>query len=175
MIDSGVLIVIGLLSLWGLAVGVLWRRYTAAGSDSTDALASAVALLFGLLVVAGGGLHGIAVAPIPFLNDEPYDTRRVWLLTISLILVYAGLVNVVLHRRIRTGEGPALRTAAGATTLLFGFLLILHAASRRWILLPMSGSYLVLLLWCLRRSRASAAQSPGGPSAASDTRSKGSV
>ncbi len=116
---------------------------------------AAVALAFGLLLVIGGALHTISVAPIPLLgNVGPYDTRRVWLLTIGLILVYTGLANALLYRRIRRAERWALGMAATVTALLLVFLLVLHPAADQTVLILMSGGYLALLLWRLRAGRA---------------------
>ena len=120
------------------------------GTEAGDALAAAVALTFGLLLTVAGALHSISVAPIPLLNDDPYDTRRAWLLTIGLIVVYSGVVNTMLYRRVRRRERWALGMAATATTLLLAFLVIVHPAANQIVLILMSGGYLTLLLWRLR-------------------------
>ena len=84
------------------------------------------------------------------LNDDPYDTRRAWLLTIGLIVVYSGVVNTMLYRRVRRRERWALGMAATATILLLAFLVIVHPAANQIVLILMSGGYLTLLLWRLR-------------------------
>ncbi len=150
-------VVIAALALW---VALLFHRFKRSGAEAAYALLAAVALAFGLLLVIGGALHTISVAPIPLLDDVgPYDTRRVWLLTIGLILVHTGLTNALLYRRIRRAERWALGMAATVTALLLVFLLVLHpaAADERVLILMlilMSGGYLALLLWRLRADRA---------------------
>ena len=84
------------------------------------------------------------------MNDDPYDTRRAWLLTIGLIVVYSGVVNTMLYRRVRRRERWALGMAATATILLLAFLVIVHPAANQIVLILMSGGYLTLLLWRLR-------------------------
>ncbi len=120
-------VVIAALALW---VALLFHRFKRSGAEAAYALLAAVALAFGLLLVIGGALHTISVAPTPLLNDVgAYDTRRVWLLTIGLILVYTGLTNALLYRRIRRAERWALGMAATVTALLLVFLLVLHPAA----------------------------------------------
>lgn len=160
MIDSGTVILVAVLALWLLSIALLYRRFEGRGAEAPYALLAAAALVVGLTFAVLGGLHSVSVAPIPALNDEPYDTRRVWLLTIGLILVHTGVVNALLYRRIRRAERGALVTAATVTTLLLVFLLVLHPARDQTVFLLMSGGYLALLLWRLRPAAAGGA-TPG--------------
>lgn len=150
MIDSGTLVLVGVLALWLLGIALLYRRFERRGAEPPYALLAAAALVVGVTFAVLGALHAISVAPIPALNDEPYDTRRVWLLTIGLILVHTGVVNAFLYRPIRRAERGALVTATTVTTLLFAFLLVLHPARDQTVFLFMSGGYLALLFWRLR-------------------------
>lgn len=138
------------LSIWVGVVLLLWQRFTSAGIGRADALSAAVALALGLTLTVLGSLHAISVAPFPGWNDEPYDTRRVWLLTIGLILVHTGVMNAALYRRIKQAERWALVGATATTSMLVLFLLILHPAQGQTVLIVMSGGYLVLLLWRLQ-------------------------
>ena len=142
------------LSLWGLAVALLFRRFKRSGAEAAYALLAAVALAFGLLLVIAGALHTISVVLGVLMSDEPYDTRGVWLITIGLILVHTGLANALLYRRIRRAERWSLGMAATVTALLLVFLLVLHPAADQTVLILMSGGYLALLLWRLRADRA---------------------
>ena len=150
MIDSGTLVFVAVLALWLSSIALLYRRFEKRGAEARYALLAAAALVVGLTFAVLGGLHAISVAPIPALIDEPYDLRRVWLLTIGLILVHTGVVNVLLYRRIRRADRGALVMAATVTTLLLVFLLVLHPARDQTVFLLMSGGYLALLLWRLR-------------------------
>ena len=157
MIDSGALVLVAVLALWLSSIALLYRRFAKRGAEAAYALLAAAALVVGLTFAVLGGLHAISVAPV--LNDEPYDLRRVWLLTIGLILVHTGVVNSILYRRIRQAERGALVMAATVTTLLLAFLLVLHPARDQTVFLLMSGGYLGLLLWRLRPAAAGGATS----------------
>lgn len=154
MVSSETLLTIGVLSLWVLVLGFLYRRFRRSGTEAPYALLAALAIALGLLLAVPGLLHTIAVAGGALKSHKPYDLRLVWLLTLGLMLLHTGLVNVVLSRWIRRAERWALGMAATVTALLLGFFLVLHPATDQAVLILINGGYLTLLLWQLRRPAA---------------------
>jgi hypothetical protein len=124
----------------------LYRFFRRRGAERFPAFLAASALALGLLMCIPGLLHTIAVIGTAVKNDKPYDLRFVWLLTTGIILMHAGVSNVVLSRWIRRAERWAVAASAGTTVLLLAFLAVLNPVSSQASLLVVHGAYLVASL-----------------------------
>ena len=163
MATDDIIPLVVLLSVLGLPIGFLSRRFRRSGADVPYALLAAMAAVLGVGLAIAGAFHDLAAVGVELWVGEPYDLRSVWLATIGLVLMYAGLVNAVLSRWIRRAERWALGTAATATSFLFVFLLVLHPAANQTLLILISGTYLGLLLWRLSRRPHRATSPPTSP------------
>lgn len=140
----------------------LYRRFRRRAVERSYALLAAAAIVFGLLAAIPGLIHTIAVVGSTVKNDKPYNLRFAWLVTIGLILMQTGTVNVVLSRWVKSYHRWAVAMAAVSTGLLLVFLMALHPADSQGILIGLYGAYLVLLLAHLNRPAPASTQ----PSAA---------
>ncbi|MGH7468857.1 MAG: hypothetical protein ACRENP_12945 [Longimicrobiales bacterium] len=147
MVGFDTLLTIASLSLWVLMLGFLYRRFKKSGTEGSYALLAAIAITLGLLLAIPGLLHTMAVVGSALRNNKAYDLRLVWLITLGLLLMHAGLVNVVLSRWIRRAERWAVGMAAAVTALLLAFLLVLHPAADQTVLIIINGTYLTMLVW----------------------------
>jgi len=144
------------MAAWLLVLGALYRRFRREAVARLPAVLAAAAVALGLLAAVPGLLHTVAVAGTAVNNDKPYDLRLAWLITLGLILMYTGSVNVVLSARIKRSEHWAVAVSASSTALLVAFLAVLHPAKPQTLLIVLNGVYLGLLLVRLCR--------PGRPS-----------
>jgi len=143
------------MAAWLLVLTALYRRFRRQAVEPLPAGLAAAAVALGLLSAIPGLLHTVAVAGSAVNNHKPYDLRLAWLITLGLILMYTGSVNVLLSSRIKRSERWAVTMSASSTALLVACLAVLHPADSQTLLIALNGTYLGLLLVGLRR--------PGGP------------
>lgn len=134
------------MTAWLVVLVVLYRRFRRQAVEPLHAGLAAAAFALGLLSAIPGLLHTVAVAGSAVNNDKPYDLRLAWLITVGLILMYTGSVNVLLSGRIKRYERWAMVMSASSTALLVAFLAVLHPAKAQTLLIVLNGTYLGLLL-----------------------------
>lgn len=139
-------VTVAVMAAWLIVLAVLYRRFRRQAVEPLHAGLAAAAFALGLLSAVPGLLHTVAVAGGAVNGHKPYDLRLAWLITIGLILIYTGIVNVLLTGRIKRQQRWALATSASATALLVAFLVVLHPASSQTLLIVLNGTYLGLLL-----------------------------
>ena len=139
------------MAVWLLVLAVLYRRFRRQAVEPLHAGLAAAAFALGLLAAIPGAIHTVAVVGSAINNNKPHDLRLAWLLTVGLILIYTGAVNVLLSGRIKRYERWAVAMSASSTALLVAFLGVLHPAKSQTLLIVLDGTYLGLLLVGLRR------------------------
>jgi hypothetical protein len=144
------------MAAWLLVLCALYRRFRRQDVAPLPSGLAAAAVALGLLSAIPGLLHTVAVAGGAVNNHNSYDLRLAWLLTVGLILMYSGSVNVLLSSRIKCSERWPMAMSASSTALLVAFLAVLHPAKPQTLLIVLNGVYLGLLLVRLCR--------PGRPS-----------
>lgn len=152
MLSSEDVIAAVVLSAFALVLVALYRWFRPRAVDRSCALLAATAVALGLLMAIPGLLHTVAVVGTAVKQHKPYDLRLAWLITIGLILMHSGAVNVVMSRWIQRGERWALSVSAAATALLVLFFVALNPARPQEITIALNGAYLVLLLRGLRQA-----------------------
>lgn len=133
------------MAAWLLVLCALYRRFRRQEVAPLPAGLAAAAVALGLLSAIPGLLHTVAVAGGAVNNHTSYDLRLAWLLTVGLILMYSGSVNVLLSSRIKRSDPWAVTMSASATALLVAFLAVLHPAKPQTLLM-LNSPYLGLLL-----------------------------
>jgi len=139
------------MAAWLLVLCGLYRRFRRQEVAPWPAGLAAAAVALGLLSAVPGLVHTVAVAGGAVNNHKSYDLRLAWLLTIGLILMYSGSVNVLLSGRIKRSERWAMAMSASSTALFVAFLAVLHPAKSQTLLIALNSTYLGLLLVGLRR------------------------
>lgn len=139
------------MTTWLIVLVALYRRFRRQAAAPLAAGLGAAAMALGLLSAIPGLLHTAAVAGSAVNHHKPYDLRLAWLLTIGVILTYAGSANVLLSGRIKRSERSAAAMSASSTALLVAFLAVLHPATSQTLLIALNGTYLGLLLIGLRQ------------------------
>ena len=138
------------------AAGVTYWAYRVFRRSAVDRLAAfigALGLSLGLLIAIPGLLHTAFVIRGAVSAGKPYDVRFAWLITTGALLMYTGVMNVWLARRMNRGERSAMTASAAATIALLLFLAALHPASSQTVLLLTHGAYIALVLFWLKRDR----------------------
>jgi hypothetical protein len=141
------------LSVAFLSIGVLvlvnlYRRFRRAAPcvPWVCHVSAAMAIAFGVTYVITGAAHSAAVVSLA-LKEPEFGPLQILRLTTGAMMLYAGAMNLVLYRPIRTGQQWAVAVSV-ATALLFWlyllFLLPLPGAETVWRLL---GPWSVYLLW----------------------------
>jgi hypothetical protein len=131
-------------------LAALYRRFRRQAVEPLHAGLAAAAFVLGLIAIPGL-IHTVAVVSTAVNNHKPYDLRLVFLLTLGLIFIYTGSVNMLLSGRIKRSEREALVMSASTTALLVGFLAVLYPAKSETLLIVVNGAYLGLLLVGLHR------------------------
>jgi hypothetical protein len=141
------LLTIGALAIWATVLGLLHRKYRRSGARRLDALAAAMARATGVLLLAIPGLlHTFVIAVSAFTHDRVFDARLAWLLTIGLVISYAGATCAGAARGLRTGSRDAVSRALWNGFYLLAFLFILHPILEQTVLIAITFVHLGLLV-----------------------------
>jgi tellurite resistance protein TehA-like permease len=106
MLQFETVITLIVMTVWLVLLAALYRRFRGQNVEPLLAGLAASAFAFGLQVIPGL-VHTIAVVGSAINNDKPYDVRLAWLLTLGLILIHTGAVNMLLSGRIIPSARPS--------------------------------------------------------------------
>ena len=79
----------------------------------------------GFSMIVGGAGHLIAVIAAALDQHKPFDFHQISLIATGGILLYPGLLNLALAKRIKHGKPWAFAMSAFATAALLAYLVLL--------------------------------------------------
>ena len=125
------------------------------------------AVLLGLLSVGGGVGHLLGVLSVALKQGKPYNSRMVFLLVISGVLLYTGTINIAVNRSLQKAQIWALGVATFTTVCLIIFLNLLFplpdggSSPTGYLILNVPYLFLLIFTWITRHKNSKAVVAAG--------------